>query len=73
MLVFRGSQVFFIGDKYPIKKVLCWFYRGGQGLTLNVELSGGKTERCNTFDNPPLCAGGDFRVKVVEVYTLDAV
>lgn len=29
----------------------------------------GKSERCKTFNNPPLCGvSGDFEIKVLEVY-----
>lgn len=28
----------------------------------------GKTDRCSTFNNPPLCASGDFEIRVLEVY-----
>lgn len=28
----------------------------------------GKTDHCQTFNNPPLCASGDFEVRVLEVY-----
>lgn len=28
----------------------------------------GKTDRCQTFNNPPLCASGDFEIRVLEVY-----
>ncbi|XP_047736312.1 GTPase-activating protein skywalker isoform X1 [Hyalella azteca] len=43
----------------------------GQGLFLDHELQFGKTEKCLTFDNPPLCPTGDFEIKVVEVYGID--
>ncbi|XP_076065977.1 GTPase-activating protein skywalker isoform X2 [Oratosquilla oratoria] len=42
----------------------------GQALMLDQELRFGKTEMCQTFDNPPLCPDTDFEVKVVEVYSL---
>ena len=28
----------------------------------------GKSEACATFDNPPLCKDGDFKIAVIEVY-----
>jgi len=28
----------------------------------------GKTDACKTFNNPPLCASGDFEIRVLEVY-----
>ncbi|XP_045130789.1 GTPase-activating protein skywalker-like isoform X2 [Portunus trituberculatus] len=42
----------------------------GQGIMLDHELRYGKTEPCQTFDNPPLAPNGDFEVKVIEVYSL---
>lgn len=36
---------------------------------LDQELRFGKTEKCNTFDNPPLTPDVDFEVKVIEVYS----
>lgn len=42
----------------------------GQGIMLDHELRYGKTEPCQTFDNPPLTPNGDFEVKVIEVYSL---
>lgn len=47
------------------------FNREGQGLFLDQELQYGKTETCQTFDNPPLCPTGDFKIKVVEVYGIN--
>ncbi|CAL4124990.1 unnamed protein product [Meganyctiphanes norvegica] len=43
---------------------------GGQGIQLDEELRFGKTEWCQTFNNPPLCPESDFEVKVIEVYSL---
>ncbi|KAG0726689.1 TBC1 domain family member 24 [Chionoecetes opilio] len=42
----------------------------GQGIMLDHELRFGKTEPCQTFDNPPLAPNADFEVKVIEVYSL---
>lgn len=28
----------------------------------------GKTDKCATFNNPPLCPSGDFEIRVLEVY-----
>ncbi|MCL4134597.1 UNVERIFIED_CONTAM: hypothetical protein GTU68_037307 [Idotea baltica] len=42
----------------------------GHGLMLDHDLQYGKTENCETFNNPPLCSTPDFEIKVVEVYSL---
>ncbi|XP_068239755.1 GTPase-activating protein skywalker isoform X4 [Palaemon carinicauda] len=42
----------------------------GNGIMLDQELRYGKTENCDTFNNPPLTPDGDFEVKVIEVYSL---
>ncbi|XP_028333038.1 TBC1 domain family member 24 isoform X2 [Gouania willdenowi] len=42
---------------------------GGEGnaLFIDSELNHGRTERCTTFDNPPLCAE-NFQVSLLEVW-----
>jgi len=42
----------------------------GNGLFLDGELTYGKSEKCATFANEPLCEDGDFRISVIEVYGL---
>ncbi|XP_064078720.1 GTPase-activating protein skywalker-like isoform X4 [Macrobrachium nipponense] len=42
----------------------------GNGIMLDQELRFGKTENCETFNNPPLTPDADFEVKVIEVYSL---
>ena len=42
----------------------------GNGILLHEGLTLGKTERCATFNNPPLCQEGDFSVAAIEVYGL---
>lgn len=42
----------------------------GQGIMLDRDFRYGKTETCQTFENPPLAPNGDFEVKVIEVYSL---
>lgn len=39
----------------------------GVGLWLDENLTKGKTERCDTFNNKPLCTSGDFACSIVEV------
>lgn len=40
---------------------------GGQALSLDANLLWGRTEHCETFDNPPLCQE-NFRVQLLEVW-----
>ncbi|NWX31065.1 TBC24 protein, partial [Notiomystis cincta] len=40
---------------------------GGQALALDANLLRGRTERCETFDNPPLCRE-NFQVQLLEVW-----
>ncbi|NXA35886.1 TBC24 protein, partial [Eudromia elegans] len=40
---------------------------GGRALSLDAELLWGRTERCETFDNPPLCQE-DFKVQLLEAW-----
>jgi len=42
--------------------------REGTGIQIDSDLRYGKSERCLTFDNDPLVAGGDFEVQVIEVF-----
>ncbi|XP_018377476.1 PREDICTED: TBC1 domain family member 24 [Trachymyrmex cornetzi] len=40
----------------------------GQAIWMDENIRFGKTDRCSTFNNPPLCASGDFEIRVLEVY-----
>jgi len=40
---------------------------GGMGIWLDENLTTGKTERCDTFDNEPLCSTREFTCAVIEV------
>ncbi|XP_055644993.1 GTPase-activating protein skywalker isoform X8 [Toxorhynchites rutilus septentrionalis] len=40
----------------------------GQAIWMDENIRFGKTDRCQTFNNPPLCATGDFEIRVLEVY-----
>ncbi|XP_038013467.1 TBC1 domain family member 24-like [Motacilla alba alba] len=40
---------------------------GGQALSLDASLLRGRTEHCETFDNPPLCQE-NFQVQLLEVW-----
>ncbi|XP_075721767.1 GTPase-activating protein skywalker-like [Rhipicephalus microplus] len=39
----------------------------GMGLYIDQSLENGRTEHCDTFDNPPLAASNDFAVNILEV------
>lgn len=50
---------------------LCFFLsisRDGQAIWMDENIRFGKTDRCQTFNNPPLCPSGDFEIRVLEVY-----
>uniref|UniRef100_A0A1L8DVY7 Putative rab-gtpase activating protein n=2 Tax=Nyssomyia neivai TaxID=330878 RepID=A0A1L8DVY7_9DIPT len=40
----------------------------GQAIWMDENIRYGKTDKCHTFNNPPLCASGDFEIRVLEVY-----
>ncbi|KAG8225144.1 hypothetical protein J437_LFUL006168 [Ladona fulva] len=40
----------------------------GQAIWMDENIRYGKTERCQTFDNAPLCESRDFEIRVLEVY-----
>ncbi|XP_026293246.1 GTPase-activating protein skywalker isoform X1 [Frankliniella occidentalis] len=40
----------------------------GQAIWMDENIRYGKTDRCLTFNNPPLCPSGDFEIRVLEVY-----
>ncbi|XP_069986001.1 GTPase-activating protein skywalker isoform X1 [Penaeus vannamei] len=61
----HSSELFMHADSYMITIG----GGNGQGIMLDQELRFGKTEKCNTFDNPPLTPDVDFEVKVIEVYS----
>jgi hypothetical protein len=39
-------------------------YSDGSAIYIDGSLTCGKTEKCSTFDNPPLCADGDFQAQI---------
>ena len=43
----------------------------GSGIMLDDLLTKGRTERCDTFNNDPLCQSGDFICKSLEVIGFD--
>ncbi|XP_075213185.1 GTPase-activating protein skywalker isoform X2 [Lycorma delicatula] len=40
----------------------------GQAIWMDENIRFGKTDHCLTFNNPPLCTGRDFEIRVLEVY-----
>lgn len=44
------------------------FDSDGQAIWMDENIRFGKTDRCSTFNNPPLCPSGDFEIRVLEVY-----
>lgn len=40
---------------------------GGSALCLQADLTEGYTERCDTFESPPLCRGR-FKIQFLEVW-----
>ncbi len=69
-LLFSGDTPY----KWNVLYLLISFSEGN-GIYLDASLTWGKTERCRTFDNPPLCSqeggSGDFKVALIEVYGLN--
>lgn len=46
------------------------FFRSADGLAFRGTLESGTTKSCDTFANPPLAAGDEFRVRDFEVFAL---
>ena len=42
--------------------------RNGLAIYLDENLHYGQTERCDTFDNDPLCSVRDFTINSIEVF-----
>lgn len=62
----HSSELFMHGDS----NMITIGGGNGNGIMLDQELRYGKTEKCDTFNNPPLTPKSDFEVKVIEVYSL---
>lgn len=56
-------QLFMCGER----KYICIGSGGGNALWLDENLTRGRSERCNTFDNDPLVEKGDFICGNVEL------
>ncbi|XP_025837482.1 TBC1 domain family member 24 isoform X1 [Agrilus planipennis] len=60
----HGAELFMAADN----KMITIGGGEGQAIWLDENIRYGKTDRCSTFNNPPLCPSGDFEVRVLEVY-----
>ncbi|XP_055540565.1 GTPase-activating protein skywalker isoform X4 [Wyeomyia smithii] len=60
----HGSELFMAADS----KMITIGGGEGQAIWMDENIRFGKTDRCQTFNNPPLCATGDFEIRVLEVY-----
>ncbi|XP_017784438.1 PREDICTED: TBC1 domain family member 24 isoform X1 [Nicrophorus vespilloides] len=60
----HGSELFMAADSRMIT------IGGGEGqaIWMDENIRYGKTDHCQTFNNPPLCPSGDFEIRVLEVY-----
>ena len=47
------------------------FFRNGDGLCIDQSLCEGRTARCETFDNEPLCSHPDFSISILEMIAFD--
>ena len=45
----------------------------GQGIWVDADIRFGKTEKCDTFGNPPLGGKSHFEIKVMEVYGFESL
>ncbi|XP_037977315.1 GTPase-activating protein skywalker isoform X4 [Plutella xylostella] len=62
--VSHGSELFMAADS----KMITIGGGDGQAIWMDENIRFGKTDRCSTFNNPPLCPSGDFEIRVLEVY-----
>ncbi|XP_039764913.1 GTPase-activating protein skywalker isoform X1 [Pararge aegeria] len=62
--VSHGSELFMAADS----KMITIGGGEGQAIWMDENIRFGKTDRCSTFNNPPLCPSGDFEIRVLEVY-----
>lgn len=60
----HASELFMAADS----KMITIGGGSGQAIWMDENIRFGKTDRCQTFNNPPLCASGDFEIRVLEVY-----
>lgn len=52
---------------------MCLYFRDGWGLSIEEDLTHGRSERCSTFENEPLStrSGGEFECLRVEVWCFE--
>ncbi|XP_026488789.1 GTPase-activating protein skywalker isoform X7 [Vanessa tameamea] len=62
--VSHASELFMAADS----KMITIGGGEGQAIWMDENIRFGKTDRCSTFNNPPLCPSGDFEIRVLEVY-----
>ncbi|XP_068903172.1 GTPase-activating protein skywalker isoform X4 [Tenebrio molitor] len=60
----HGAELFMAADS----KMITIGGGEGQAIWMDENIRFGKTDRCQTFNNPPLCPSGDFEIRVLEVY-----
>jgi len=60
----RAKELFMSGDNTMITVG----GGGGTALYLDENLRFGQTERCETFENDPLCSERDFSINIIEVF-----
>ncbi|KAL3282746.1 hypothetical protein HHI36_005914 [Cryptolaemus montrouzieri] len=60
----HGAELFMAADT----KMITIGGGDGQAIWIDESIRFGKTDACSTFNNPPLCPGGDFEIRVLEVY-----
>ncbi|XP_044752752.1 GTPase-activating protein skywalker isoform X11 [Coccinella septempunctata] len=60
----HGAELFMAADT----KMITIGGGEGQAIWMDENIRFGKTDRCTTFNNPPLCPKGDFEIRVLEVY-----
>ncbi|CRL00387.1 CLUMA_CG013655, isoform A [Clunio marinus] len=62
--VAHASELFMAADN----KMITIGGGDGQAIWMDENVRFGKSDACKTFNNPPLCASGDFEIRVLEVY-----
>ncbi|XP_044752751.1 GTPase-activating protein skywalker isoform X10 [Coccinella septempunctata] len=60
----HGAELFMAADT----KMITIGGGDGQAIWIDENIRFGKSDACSTFNNPPLCPGGDFEIRVLEVY-----
>lgn len=60
----HGAELFMAADA----KMITIGGGEGQAIWMDENIRYGKTDHCQTFNNPPLCKTGDFEIRVLEVY-----